>query len=170
MSGKSALAKQLGSELRLLGHTCFAFNPTGERGYTVKDDYGCIAADFESSNAEEFAEACEEYHRKHPDKELILLIDEAHEFFSRSGCKHLELGTKGRHKGFNIIAITQSGSQINKTFRGQCGIIYLFKCSLSDAKFMADEQGNAQLKNVSDLEHGYYYKSTINGVELHKCF
>lgn len=170
MSGKSALAKQLGSQLRLGGYTVYAFNPTGERGYTRKDDYGCIAADFESSDPDEFVKKCMEFYNKNKNRELFLLIDEAHEFFSRKDCEYLWLGTKGRHLGFNIIAITQAGQQINKTFRSQCGIVYLFKCSLSDAKFMADEQGAYELKDAPRLERGYYYKTTINGVELQKCF
>ena len=170
MSGKSALAKQLGSELRLAGYTVYAFNPTGERGYTRKDDYGCIAADFETSDPDEFADKCVEFYRTNKTKELFLIIDEVHEFFSRAGCEYLWIGTKGRHFGFNIIAITQAGQQINKTFRSQCGIVYLFKCSLSDAKFIADEQGAAELKDAPKLQPGFFYKTTINGVELHKCF
>lgn len=168
LSGKSALAKQLGSELRLNGAVVIAFNPTKEKGYTVKDDYGCIAADFETYNPDVFMNMVLSERLKHANP-IFLIIDEAHEFFTRAGCQNLWLGTRGRHHGFNIIAITQRGQAINPTFRSQVGDTYIFNTSVKDAKFIADDIG-INYKDILDLDVGEFYHIRFKEIEKYSLF
>lgn len=164
LSGKSALAKQIGSQLRLQGAECLAYNPTLERGYAREDEYGCIAAEWETDDAEELiAEISHRYAREK--KKRILLLDEAHELPPSLNW----LTTKGRHYGLTIIAISQRGAALNATFRTQIGTWYVFRCSGLDIKMVEDETGvkiprDDHGANLKALE---YLKITINGVEKH---
>lgn len=163
-SGKSALAKQLGSQLRIQGHEIFAFNPTGEPGYTRKDEYGCIAADWETPDPVAFHDACVARLAENAGR-FFIIVDEAHEFFARSGAgDFLWVGTRGRHYGINIIAISQRGAAINPTFRGQCSTLYCFQCSLTDARFLSDEYGCVELQDAPTLPAGTCLKIENNTV------
>lgn len=157
MTGKSGLAKQIGSHLRLNGATVFAFNPTGERGYTRQDDFGCAAAEYESDNPDEFIAAVTAWLEEKPNENLFVIVDEAHELFTRVASIHSWLGTKGRHYGITIIAITQRGAIISPTFRTQCSKIYVFACSGTDAKFLSDEYGRKEFISATHLEPLKYY-------------
>lgn len=172
LSGKSGLAKQIGSRLRLQGFPVLAYNPTKEKGYTREDAYGCVAADWESADPYEFVEKVVEIRKsqKYKGKPIFLVVDEAHSFFERSGTARALLGTEGRHYGLNIIAVTQKGQLINPTFRSQCHTIYLFACSLTDAKFMADEFGNKDLMQAPKLPQGKYFKLTFDKIEESALF
>jgi len=168
-SGKSALAKQLGSSLREHGETVLAFNPTGERGYTRRDAFGCAAADWETYNPDLFIQKVVKQVRKR--RKFFVIIDEAHEMFPHSKqSDHLWIATRGRHHGINIIGCSQRGALINPTFRGQCSTIYLFKCSMTDAKFMADDFGDKELLNAMKLKPGQYYRLTIDSIDRGEVF
>jgi len=171
LSGKSSLAKELGTELRLARHEVLAFNPTGERGYTRRDDWGRAGADWESDDADDFAEHVLERVERDPARVRFLIIDEAHEFFTRADCQHLWIGTRGRHYGLNVIAITQRGALISPTFRGQCATMYLFHLSLTDAKFIADELGRKGLADeVLDLKKAEFMKVAGDELTRHRLF
>lgn len=164
LSGKSALAKQIGSELRLHGAEILAWNPTLERGYAREDDYGCIAAEWETDNPDELIQEINTRYNKEK-KSRIIIIDEAHELPPELKW----LTTKGRHYGLSIIAISQRGAALNATFRTQIGIWYVFKCSGLDMKMVEDETGIKIPKDLqgAQLQQFEYLKITINGVEKH---
>lgn len=167
-TGKSRLAKQIGSRLRLKGETVIAFNPTGEDGYTKEDFFGHIAAEWESWDDKAFCKKLKELTKRK--QKVFVIIDEAHEFFTRAGCENLWIGTRGRHFGINIIAITQQGQQINPTFRGQCAEIFLFACSRLDASFMSNEMGSRELENAVSLPVGTCYRLSGSTIEKIKVF
>lgn len=167
--GKSAMAKNLGSDLRLKGEFVAAYNPTSENGYTRKDKFGCAGADIEFDNPDEFGEYCGTILMEKEGRKFII-VDEAHEFFTRAGSRYLWLAQKGRHYGINIIGCTQRGAQVHPTFRSQCGRLYLFACSLTDAKFLADEYGRKELQGASALEPGEYFKIERNTVYMGRLF
>lgn len=167
-SGKSRLAKQIGSELRLKGESVIAFNPTGEDGYTREDVFGHVAAEWESWEDSKFVKRLREL-VKRKDR-VFVIIDEAHEFFTRASCQNLWIGTRGRHFGINIIAITQQGQQINPTFRGQCAEIFLFACSRLDSSFMSNEMGSRKLEDAVNLPPGVCYRLSGNDIEKLKVF
>lgn len=171
LSGKSALAKQIGSRLRIKGAEVLAYNPTLERGYTREDQYGCIAAEFETDDPQELIEEISRRYNKEK-KSRILLLDEAHELPSDLNW----LTTKGRHYGLTIIAISQRGAALNATFRTQIATWYVFRCSGLDMKMVEDETGvkipkraiideNGEKTYESTLRQFDYLKITINGVE-----
>jgi hypothetical protein len=157
-SGKSALAKQIGSAIRSGGDIVLAFNPLQERGYARRDDYDCVAADWETSDPDHFARKVGETLNTNPPR-LFLIIDECHEYFpSRGNSPHMWIGTQGRHYGINMILISQRGALINPTVRGQCGRLNLFACSATDARFLSDEYGRAELLDAVNLDRKEFYR------------
>jgi len=162
LSGKSAFAKQLGSRLRLAGQEVLAFNPTLEKGYTREDDYGCIAAEYETDDPEQLVFEIQKRYNEEKKKRFII-IDEAHELPSELNW----LTTKGRHYGLTIIAVSQRGAALNATFRTQIGTWIVFKCSGLDLDMVEQETGIKIPKNEegSTLKAGEFLKITINGVE-----
>ena len=170
LSGKSALAKQIGSEFRRRGIECLAFNPTREAGYTRRDNYGCAAAEFETNDPEEFRE--EILNRIEKEKKIrYIIVDEAHEFFARTDNNDtVWIGTQGRHYGLNVIAITQRGAQINPTFRSQCANLYLFQCSRLDAEYMFNEFGYVELRDAMRMPIGEYYILGPEGIDKGSVF
>ena len=164
-SGKSAIAKQIGSHLREDGKEVIALNPTGEAGYTKKDRFGCAAAEWETHDPAEFVR---EVVRRLDGKKKVrfLIVDEAHELFGKIDAHNaLWIAQRGRHDGLNIIGITQRGAAIHTTFRTQCARIYVFRCSMTDSKFMADEGGSPTVKQAHELDTGEYFLITPEGVD-----
>jgi len=165
MMGKSALVKQIGSQLRRAKEEVLAFNPIGGDGFTKRDKFGCAAAEFETDDPDKFAaEVARRVAEK--TKRRFLIIDEAHEFFNRGNSEFLWIGTKGRHNGLNLILATQRAALLNPTVRGQCGELYLFACSLTDARFLSDEYGRKELADATELKPGEYFR--LYGNELTK--
>lgn len=162
LSGKSALAKQIGSQMRLQGAEVLAWNPTMERGYAREDDFGCIAAEWETDDPHELIAEIQERYNKEK-KSRVIIIDEAHELPSDLNW----LTTKGRHYGLTIIAISQRGAALNATFRTQIGTWYVFKCSGLDMKMVEEETGIKIPKDMqgAQLARFEYLKITIDGVE-----
>lgn len=162
-SGKSALAKQLGSRLRIAGAEVLAFNPTLERGYARMDEFGCVASEYETDNIDELINELNDRYEKDNQKERFLIVDEAHEIPKEFSW----LTTKGRHYGLNIIAVTQRGAALNPTFRTQIGIWYVFKCSGLDISMVEDETGIKIPRDHSgaNLQKFDYLKISIEGVE-----
>ncbi len=158
-TGKSALAKQLGTRLRQKGKLILAYNPTKETGYTRKDSFGCIAADYETHNAQEFEAKVREVVSSNQHPNVYLIVDEAHEFFTRADCNSEWIATRGRHYGINVIGITQRAAKINVTFRGQCSNVYIFRCNLTDTKFVLDEFYHTGLREKDlSLDDGKFLK------------
>lgn len=136
-----------------------AYNPTKETGYTRLDDFGCLAADWETDDAKEFEKTVRKVAASNKYPIIYLIIDEAHEFFPKGDCETKWMGTKGRHYGINVIAITQRAAEINVTFRGQCSTIYAFRSNLTDTKFIANEFYHSGVDEKSlSLDNGKFIK------------
>lgn len=164
-TGKSALAKQLGTTLRSKGHMVIAFNPTLENGYTRKDAFDCIAADYETDNPDNLIREIHRLYAENTHKKIFVIIDEAHEFFTKGNCAHEWVGTKGRHYGLHVIAITQRAALINTTFRAQCSTIYAFRSNKTDMEFVKDEFWHYKLTpDKLNLPDGEYIKIGKGGV------
>jgi hypothetical protein len=162
LSGKSALNKQIGSRMRLAGAEILAWNPTLERGYAREDEYGCIAAEWETDDPQELIAEIQTRYQKEK-KERFLIIDEAHELPTELSW----LGTKGRHYGLTVMLITQRGAKMNPTLRTQVGTWYVFKCSGLDMKMVQEETGVTIPKDMKGAQLGQfdYLKITIHGAE-----
>lgn len=152
------------------GEEVLAFNPTLERGYAKIDSYGVAGAEFETNDDDTFEHEIIKRFNLDKNKRRFLIIDEAHEFFSRKGCQFLWLGSRGRHYGFNIIAVTQRGASIHPSFRSQCSVLYLFQCSLTDAKFLSDEYGEPALSDAPRMPRGEFQKIDHMGLTTGKVF
>lgn len=163
-TGKSALAKQLGTALRAQGQIVIAYNPTKEAGYTRKDTFECQAAQFETDNPQQFHDEIIRLY-KNGNPKIFLIIDEAHSFFTKGDCAYEWIGTQGRHHGLYVIAITQRAASINTTFRAQCSTIYAFRANRIDMEFLRDEFWHKNLdREKLNLPKGKYLKITEEGV------
>ena len=95
-------------------------------GYTRENVFGHIAAEWESWVDKDFVGKLKKLTGRKD--RVFVIIDEAHEFFTRARCENLWIGIRGRHYGINIVAITQQGQQINPTFRGAAVWRGIFVC------------------------------------------
>lgn len=160
-SGKSALGKQLGSELRLSGAEILAYNPTMEKGYAREDSFGCIAAEYETDDILELEQEIARRYAKEQ-KARIIIVDEAHELPPEANW----IATKGRHYGLTLIIISQRGAELNATLRTQCATWYVFKCSGLDMRMVEMETGIKIPRDLqgSTLKKGEFLKINIDGV------
>lgn len=163
-TGKSALAKQLGTQLRVQRQKVIAFNPTLEPGYSRPDNFDCCAADFETADptllAQEITRLIKEGHNK-----IFVIIDEAHLFFEKYSSQYEWMATRGRHYGIHVIAITQRGAKLNTTFRSQCSTIYVFRLNRSDMEFITEEFWHQKItRDRLNLPDGKYLKISKTGV------
>lgn len=93
----------------------------------------------------------------HRNTECNIVIDEAaQEVGTHPPPEILWLATQSRHLGHSVYFISQRGQSISKTVRDQCTHLFLFACSLSDAKIFADEKGEI-LSNAHMLPRGSFY-------------
>lgn len=146
-TGKSAKAKQLGTQLRAQGQTVIAFNPMREHGYTIKDAYGCLAAEFDANTPQKFMAELNRIHpRLPPGGKIYLIIDEAHKFFPHTQCETSWIGTEGRHHGLSVIAITQKATLVDPTFRSQCSVVYVFRAEFDDMEMIRKRYWQYNLK------------------------
>jgi len=162
-SGKSAFNKQRFSELRLKGAEVLAFNPTQETGYSIKDAYGCVAAEWEHHDPETFVNEVVRRIEKES-KVRHLILDEAHLL----PIEYSWLVTRGRHFGLNCHLISQRGASMNPAYRTQVATWYVFKCAGIDMKMVQDETGVKIGEH--NLQQGEYLKIDIKGVEKNKVF
>ena len=175
LSGKSTLAKRLGKQILSTPHPrpqVIAFNPTNEAGYARPDSYGVRGADIEFTDRDLFLKYLLEQAAKNP-QPRVLLIDEAHEFFGHNDKDTAWLGTRGRHYGFKIIAISQRLNTLSPTFRNQCSTIYSFYLARDDADTLTANYWTAiPNRDVFNLEAGEYVKIDCQARKLtkHKIF
>jgi len=137
-SGKSTLAKALCASYRRRGFATIVLDPTRAPDW---------AADYQTHDMEEFL-----HHYWHADTEYCMA------FFDESGVSigHFNRdaqapATMGRKKGHLNHFIVQRLTQISPNVRGMCSELYLFRCSSSDARTLADEFNCKQLAEAGTL-------------------
>jgi hypothetical protein len=88
-----------------------------------------------------------------------LFIDESGESIGQWNDETFWLATRSRHYGHKSHFITQRAKQLNPTVRHQCSELYLFNCSVDDAKELSNEFNRQELKAAN----------TLNQLEFFHC-
>ena len=141
-SGKTTLAKQLAQEASKRGLGTIVLDPLADPEWR---------AHFQTRNAGEFLDVVKR------SKSCAVFVDESGENVGRYDTQMHWLATRGRHYGHICHFISQRGQQISKTVRDQCGRLYLFNCSLTDAKMLADEWNKEELREAHALAKGEFF-------------
>ena len=141
-SGKTTLAKQLAAQYKKAGINVLVLDPLKDPSWN---------ADYQTNNPDEFLKVFWDSRR------CAVFIDEAGESAGRYDKAMERTATKGRHWGHNVHYISQRGTMINTTIRGQCTNMFLFSTGLKDAKIHAEEWGHEELKNANKLKKGEFF-------------
>lgn len=141
-SGKTTLAKLLIREFRRNDIKCVVLDPLFDPSFE---------ADFQTSDRDEFLRIVK------GSRSLAIFVDEAGESVGRYDSEMHWLATRGRHYGHSCYFLTQRGMQIAKTVRDQCSYLYLFACSRTDAKTLADEYNKPMLELANILDKGEFF-------------
>lgn len=141
-SGKSTLAKQLCGEAKKRQLGTLVLDPLNDPDWQ---------ADYQTRDPAEFLRVVKN------SESCAVFVDESGQSVGRFDTEMFWLATQGRHFGHMCHFISQRGQQIAKTVRDQCGRLYLFNCSLSDAKMLADEWNKEELRQAHTLEKGEFF-------------
>lgn len=154
-SGKTTLAKKLAAKYKAAGIGVLVLDP-------ICDPEWC--ADFQTADPDYFLETFWN------SKNCAAFIDEAGESAGQYDKAMIKTATKGRHWGHNCHYLSQRGTMINTTIRGQCSQLFLFLSGKNDGKVHSEEWANDELKNCINLKRGEFFhisrggKLTINRI------
>jgi len=156
MSGKTTLAKRLAASLHNKDKTVLVFDPLGD------PDWIC---DFQTKDFEEFLRVCK------MNRSCFLFVDESSTSCGQHDKEALWLATMSRHWGHSSTFIAKRTPLISTTIRYQCGELFLFSCSLTDAKLLSDDWNKAELREAHNLGKGEYFRcSRFSPVTKHALF
>jgi len=161
-SGKTTLAKKLSKEYQARGIGVIVLDPLQDPEWSDKPDSDLF---FQTTDKDEFLASVK------ASKRCAVFIDESGESVGQYDTAMHWLATRGRHYGHNCHFLSQRGQQIAKTVRDQCGRLYLFTCSLTDAKILADEWNKPELREAHGLEQGQFFiVRRFSGTEIASAF
>lgn len=141
-SGKTTLARQLSHILHSSGHKVLVLDEMNDPGW---------AADYITDDNDLFLEAF------WANRECFVFIDEAANSVGRYDDAMRQTATQGRHWGHSCFYISQRGSGVNATVRGQCRHLYLFSSPIEDCKIYAREFNRTELLEAAQLPQGEYF-------------
>ena len=152
-SGKTTLAKAFCKRLKDRGWGTLVLDPLRDPAW---DATGVFADIVEFLSVAKASRRC------------FLFVDEAGMNCSQWDIESLWLATQSRHWGHSCVFVSQRAQQIAKTIREQCRFLYLFCCSKSDSKILADEWNRPILETANDLAQGEYFYAPRFG-EVARC-
>lgn len=141
-SGKTTLAKQLVEQYQRSGINVLVLDPINDPSW---------GADFQTSDPDEFLD------KVWTSRQCACFIDEAGETAGQYDKEMVKTATKGRHWGHRFHYISQRGSMLSTTIRGQCSQLFLFTSGLKDSKIYAEEFGHEELKQANTLKQGEFF-------------
>lgn len=141
-SGKTTLAKRLAANYRNNGVGVIVLDP-------LHDKWDC---DYQTSDKNVFLTTVQQ------NQACAVFIDEGGESVGQYDTEMHWLATRARHYGHATHFISQRGQQLAKTVRDQCSNLFLFNCSSSDAKLLANEWNKPELINANSLQRGEFYR------------
>ena len=92
-------------------------------------------------------------------EQCALFVDESGIAIGRYAGAMSWAATTARHWGHKSHFIAHRLTQLDKTVRDQCSILYIFRVSKSDAKTLADDFGHDELGRAAALPPYYFYKT-----------
>jgi len=143
-SGKSTLARRLAREYAERGIQSLALDPIGDPKWKE------VSA-FCTSDSSQFMEVAG------ASRSCALFVDESGEVIGRYNSEMFALATRFRHYGHRVHFLTQRPAQLSPTVRDQCSTMYLFACSMKDAKILSDEWGRQEIADAHKLNQGEFF-------------
>lgn len=140
-SGKSVFARSLSRRLYQYKKGIIVYDP-----YRAKWSADYIDADFDT-----FIE------RVNTSENCLVIVDESGDIGRYN--KRLEsLATQSRHRGHDMVFISQRIQQLSVTVRENCAGLYLFRSSVAAGEILADSWIAPDLKEAHMLKVGEYYE------------
>lgn len=152
-SGKSTLAAQLTRHYKTQGRGVLVLDPLRDPRWI---------SDYQTTDPNEFLEVVKE------SRSCMVFIDESGESVGQYDTEMHWLATRGRHYGHSCHFVSQRGAQIAKTVRDQCSHLFLFCCSMDDAKLLANEFNKPEIREANTLGKGEYFHVSRFG-EVERC-
>ena len=147
LMGKTYLAKELCRQYKSHSIQRIVLDPLLDPGWQ---------AEFITKNPDEFLAVAKE------SRSCALFIDESAQTIGRYAREMKWCATTSRHWGHKSHFIAHRFSDLDKTVRDQCSTLYIFHLSFSDAKLLADEYTNQELKKVSELKKYEFFRIDEN--------
>jgi hypothetical protein len=148
-SGKTSLAKILAREIKERGYRVIVLDPLQDPEWP---------ADYQTDDPDKFVQVAKQ------NIKCLLIVDEAGDSVGQYDKTRFWLATRARHWGHTTFFLAQRAQMIARTVRDQCGVAYLFKMSLDDAKLMSNEFAREELKNINNLgQFEFYYVTRFGG-------
>jgi len=136
LSGKTNLAKRLASEYKRQGVPVVVLDPLNDPEW---------ACDFLTRDADQFMNVAR------GSRQCALFIDETGDALGKFDTSRDWLATRARHYGHKSHFITQRPAQMSRTVWTQCTELFLFNISEYDAKLLANEFNQPDLKRADSL-------------------
>lgn len=145
MSGKSTLAKMMVQKYKTKNPPTrtIVLDPIQDPDWR---------ADFQTDENDIFLEAM------YASRSCALFVDESGSAIGRYGGSMAVVATQSRHLGHKAHFLTQRPSQLDKTIRDQCSVLFLFRVSRSDAKTLYEEFGNEEILESPNFPQGQCLK------------
>lgn len=144
LSGKSTLAKQMEADSFAKGIPSIIYDPT-------------LSPDWKSELVTDDEETF--YHFLHVIAEespnALVIVDEADTLLSMAHRHNWWLFQRGRHFGFECIAITQRPQLVAPSIRNNAPELFIFQSGKNDSAFLGDDYG-VDLSGAVDLQQGRF--------------
>ena len=155
-SGKTTLAVRLSEKYQQAGWKVAVLDPLRDERWR---------ADFLTTDDHEFLAVAK------ASRSCMLFVDESGQTIGRYQESMFWLATMARHWGHCSHFLSQRAQQVSPTVRTQCGRLFLFNCSATDAKILADEWNKPELREANSLAKGEYFSvSRFAATERHQLF
>lgn len=160
LSGKTTLAKKLAKKAYNIGRNVFVLDPLLDPAWREIGANVVI-----TSNPQEFIVLAKS------NKNCTLVIDEAGNFCGQYDKEAWWLATQARHWGHQSIFIGQRANMIAKNIRDNCGKLFCFRISPSDAKTLSDDFCFESILDAPNLQQGEcFYCPRYGEVEKFNIF
>lgn len=147
-SGKTTLAKILAAKYKAAGINVLVLDPILDPTWN---------ADYITHDPDEFLNVL------WSSRSCACFVDEAGESAGQYDKAMMKTATKSRHWGHNMHYLSQRGTMINTTIRGQCSQLFLFLSGKNDGKTHAEEWAHESLKDCTNLKKGEFFHCTRGG-------
>lgn len=145
LSGKSTLARSMANAAIREGLVVVVYDPT------LSPDWG---TDLVTDDEEYFFQMLEIVHAE--GHSALVIVDEADTLLSMAHRHNWWLFMRGRHFGFELVAVTQRPTNIAPSVRGNAPELYVFQLGNSDATMLEQDYGAQGISAAPELRQGEF--------------
>lgn len=141
--GKTSLIKyEIIPRFKAAGIKSAVLDPIGDPGFN---------ADYQTKNSNEFLQFA------FREKGYILIVDESGQAIGQYDRPMRALATTVRHKGNFSFFACHAVTTLPPVIRSQCGNVFLFQCSRTNWKMIADDWDQPDVLKLDKLGAGEFY-------------